>query len=118
MYRPALPHINDELEYDGNENAAEHTFQDRQYAPSTRSPPAAGPSERRSPIPAQASRGLGAGHRFRRHSSFVRDRVTRELRGACQKKSPPQPDSHLSSSRSTRCAASFSQAAQALAYTR
>ncbi|BAP98975.1 hypothetical protein MA5S0422_4773 [Mycobacteroides abscessus 5S-0422] len=36
MHRPALPHINDELEYDGNENAAEHMFQNRQYAPSTR----------------------------------------------------------------------------------
>ncbi|YCU43698.1 hypothetical protein ACRYGW_20400 [Mycobacteroides abscessus] len=39
-----MPHINDELEYDGNENAAEHTFQDRQYAPSTRSPLQPGPA--------------------------------------------------------------------------
>ncbi|ETZ74798.1 hypothetical protein L835_1885 [Mycobacteroides abscessus MAB_110811_1470] len=43
MRRPALPHINDELEYDGNENEAKHTFQNRQYAPSTRSPLQPGP---------------------------------------------------------------------------
>ncbi|ETZ72139.1 Uncharacterised protein [Mycobacteroides abscessus subsp. abscessus] len=86
MRRPALPHINDELEYDGNENEAKHTFQNRQYAPSDAVTPAAGSSERRSPIPARASRGSAPGHRFRRHSSFVRDRVSEELRGGMSEK--------------------------------